>query len=311
MLKWIRRSIVTLAVGSAVVAYAWLGVFTVNPDEQAVVLRLGIYDRTLGEGIKWHAPFVEQVYQRQVTTTVEQEFGYRVTDPGPPPVSEDRPEERRMLSSDANIVDVEFVVQYRISNLKDYLFGVPDPPAVLADTAQAVMREEVAQRPVDEVLTEGRGVIEVAAKDRIQELLDTYGVGIEVQNLKLSQVDVPEEVKEAFADVASAEQDREREILDARGYADQVVPRARGEKEEILNQARAYEATRTQTAIGEASKFTALLEQYRKAPQVTRQRLYLETLEEILPRMEKVIIDQKVSDRVLPYLPLGPRGVQR
>jgi membrane protease subunit HflK len=309
MLKWIRRSVVTLAILAAALAYGYLGVFTVSPDEQAVVLRLGVYNRTLGEGIKLHAPFLEQVYKRRVTTTVEREFGYRVTDPGPPPVSEDRPEERRMLSSDANIVDVEFVVQYRIRDLEDYLFGVPDPPAVLADAAQAIMREEVAKRPVDEVLTEGRGVIELAAQQRIQELLDTYGVGIEIQNLKLGQVEVPEEVKEAFADVASAEQDRERQILDARGYADQVVPRARGEKEEMLNAARAYAATRTQTAIGEAAKFTALLEQYRRAPQVTRQRLYLETLEQIMPQMEKVIIDESHASKVLPYLPLGRRGV--
>lgn len=310
MLKLLTRSVVVLAILAGGLAYAAVGFYQVAPDEEAVVLRLGRYDRTRGEGFHWHAFGLETVEKRQVTVTQEEEFGFRTVQRGPPPTYEDRPIERRMLSGDANIIDVEFVVQYRIVDLAAYLFGVPDPSAVIRDAAQAVMRAEVGKRPVEDVMTGQRALVEVEARDRLQATLDAYGVGVRIQNVQLQDVAVPDEVKEAFADVASAEQDRERMILDAQGYAQQVVPRARGEAQEMLNQARAYRAMRTEVARGEADRFTTLLTEYRKAPQVTRQRLYIETLEAIMPSMEKVIIEEGHADKVLPYLPLTRRRVQ-
>lgn len=308
MLKALTRSAVALVLLGLAAAYAVVGYYEVAPDEQAVVLRLGSYQRTAMPGPHWHARWFEVVELRAVTVTIEEEFGFRTTSSGPPPVYEDRPAEKRMLSGDTNTVDVEFVVQYRINDLRAYLFNVRDSAATIRDVAQASMREVVATRPIDDVVTEAKGVIQFEARERIQSSLDRYGAGVEIQNVQLQDVEPPDEVKEAFADVASSEQDRERMVLEAQGYADQVVPRARGEAQELLNSARAYRETRTQQARGESVRFNALLEEYRKAPAVTRQRLYLETLEQILPNMDKVIIEEGPAENILPYLPLGRRG---
>ncbi len=308
MLKWLARSVVALVVLGLVFVYVSVGFYTVGPNEQAVVLQLGSYSRTVGPGLHWHARWLEVVEQRAVTVTVEEEFGYRTVDSGPPPVYEERPVEKRMLSGDTNTVDVEFVVQYRIVDLREYLFSIRSSAATIRDVAQAAMREVVATRPIDDVVTEAKGDIQVEARQRIQETLDRYGAGVEIQNVQLQDVEPPDEVKEAFADVASSEQDRERMVLEAQGYADQVVPLARGEAQELINTARAYRETRTQQARGEADRFSALLAEYQKAPEVTRRRLYLETLERILPHMDKVIIESGPSEKVLPYLPLGRRS---
>jgi membrane protease subunit HflK len=299
-----------LAVLVAFSVYAAFGFYEVAPDEQAVVLRLGRYARTAGPGLQWHAALIEEVERRRVTVTLEEEFGYRTIDPGPPAVYEEQPDEKRMLSGDTNVVNVEFVLQYRISDLARYLFDVEDVPQVVRDVAEAVMREVVAQRPIDDVLTEVKGPIEDEAEQLIQQVLDSYGAGVSIQNVRLQDVEPPDEVKAAFADVVGAEQDRERLILEAQGYADEVVPKARGAAEATLNQAQAYQEAKVLRARGEAERFKALLTEYRKAPQVTRERLYLETLEEILPLMDKVIIEQDQGERVLPYLPLGRRGRQ-
>jgi membrane protease subunit HflK len=292
-------------------AYVSMGFVQIEPDEQGVVLLLGRFVRTLEPGPRWHARWLERVEKRRVTVTLEQEFGYRTVAPGPPPEYEDRPEEKRMLTGDANLADVEFVIQYRISDLAKYLFKVKDVPKVIRDVSQAAMREVVAKSPIDDVLTAVKGPIQDEARERIQEVLDSYVTGVLIQTVQLQDVEPPDPVKDAFADVASAEQDRERLILEAQGYADQVVPRARGEVQELLNQAQAYRETRVLLSRGEAKRFKAMLSEYERAPEVTRERLYLETLEAILPRMEKVIIEEGHSEKVLPYLPLGRKEVVR
>jgi membrane protease subunit HflK len=297
-----------LAIAAAVAVWAWAGLLEIQPDEQAVVLRLGRYHRTLGPGLRWHALGVERVERRRVTPTLEEEFGYRTVSAGPPPQYEERPDERRMLSGDANVVDVEFAVQYRIVDLRAFLFGLTDPRAVVRDAAQGVMREVVAERPIDDVLTAVKGPIEQEAQRRLQDRLDGYGAGLAVQSVRLQDVEPPDPVKEAFADVTGAEQDRERQILDAQGYADEVVPRARGEARALVAESEGYREQRVSQARGESQRFTALLEEYRKAPEVTRERLSLETLEQVLPKMEKVIIEEGQSEKLLPYLPLGRRG---
>jgi membrane protease subunit HflK len=292
-------------------AYVSMGFVQIEPDEQGVVLLLGRFVRTLEPGLRWHARWLEHVEKQRVTVTLEQEFGYRTVAPGPPPEYEDRPEEKRMLTGDANLADVEFVIQYRITDLAKYLFKVKDVPGVIRDVSQAAMREVVAKSPIDDVLTEVKGPIQDEARQRIQEVLDSYATGVLIQSVQLQDVEPPDPVKDAFADVASAEQDRESLILEAQGYADQVVPRARGEVQELLNQAQAYRETRVLVSRGEAKRFKAMLSEYERAPEVTRERLYLETLEAILPRMEKVIIEEGHSEKVLPYLPLGRKEVVR
>ncbi|MEE9279793.1 MAG: FtsH protease activity modulator HflK [Myxococcota bacterium] len=311
-MKLVRRYAVVLVLMAAVGGYLSMGVYEVKPDEQAVVLRLGAYDRTSESGLQWYAPWLERVEIQRVTVTREEEFGYRTITPGPPAQYEDQPEEKRMITGDENLVSLEFVVQYRIASLRDYLFNVAPPVEDLVrDVSQAAIRAVVGQRRTDEVLTEARGPIEVSTHQRIQDVLDGYGAGIRIQSVQLQDVQPPESVKEAFAEVTSAEQDRERMVLEARGYADKVVPEARGAAAELLNQARGYKESHVLRAQGEADRFLALLTEYRKAPEVTRSRLYIETLEEILPRMEKVIMEQGNTDRILPYLPLGRRDGAR
>ncbi len=291
--------------------YGYFGVVRIAPDEQAVVLRLGRYHRTLEPGVRFHAPLLERVEARRVTATEELEFGFRTKSAGPPPVFESVPSEYRMITGDKNLVNLEFVLQYRISDLRDYLYSLAEPrEVVVRDAAQAAMRAVVARFEVDGVLTGDKSAIEEQARVETQAALDGYRAGIEVLRLKLQDVSPPEEVKDAFDEVARAEQDRERAILEARGYADRVVPIARGEAEEIINRARAYRQSAILGARGEADRFLAVLAEYRKAKDVTRQRLYLETMEEILPPLEKIILEKGQADRVLPYLPMSRRAVQ-
>lgn len=293
----------------AVAGYAALGSFQIEPDEEAVVLLLGRHVRTVGPGLHFHAPPLEKMEKRR-TNLQREEFGFR-TLRAEPQQYEEHPEERRMFTGDQNIVEVEFIVQHRIVDLASYLFRARRVEEILRDIAQSAMREAVASRPIDAVLREQRSQIAAEAKLRIQELSDEYELGLDIETVELQEVNVPDAVQAAFRDVASAQQDRERLILEAQGYADQIVPEARGEAEAMVNEAQAYRDSLLLEAQGEANRFSALVVEYQKAPEVTRERLYIETLEQILPGMEKIIIEEGHAERVLPYLPLGPRGVVR
>jgi membrane protease subunit HflK len=311
-LKLARRFATLLILMGAIGIYGFRGIYEVEPDEEAVVLRLGTWDRTSEPGLHWYAPWLERAEIHRVTVTREEEFGFRTLTPGPPAQYEDQPEEKRMITGDENLVSLEFVVQYRIASLRDYLFSVKPPVEDLVrDVSQEAIRAVVGRRLTDEVLTEARGPIEASTRQRIQTVLDSYGAGIYIQSVQLQQVQPPDPVKDAFAEVTSAEQDRERMVLEARGYADKVVPEARGSAAEMLNQAQGYKESHVLLAQGEGDRFRALLVEYRKAPKVTRSRLYIETLEEILPQMDKVIMEQGNTDRILPYLPVGRRGGTR
>jgi membrane protease subunit HflK len=306
--KLLKRAAIVVVLLAVAGLYIAAGLFEVAPDEEAVVLRLGRYARTEGPGLRWRALGLEKLEKRQVTVTQTEEFGFRTVSPGPPRDYEERPEEKRMLTGDENVVDVEFVLQYRIVDLPKYLFAVQDVPQIIRDVAESAVREVVAGRPIDTILTEARGPIEDEAEILIQSLLDRYEAGIEVQNVQLQDVEPPDPVKDAFADVVTAKQDRERMILEAQGYGDQVVPQARGEAKKLVNQAQGYRDSEILEARGRADRFRALYEEYRKAPEVTRERLYLETLDEVLPGVEKVILEEGQADNVLPYLPLPRRG---
>ncbi|MFI5314915.1 MAG: FtsH protease activity modulator HflK [Myxococcota bacterium] len=292
--------------------WALRGFYDVAPDEQAIVLRLGRYDRTVDPGrVHWYAPGIEMLLKQRVTTTLREEFGYRSKGATGAEV-EEHPEEKRMLTSDENLVDVDFVVQYRISDVRDYVlnFRPEEREQVIREASRSVVRAVVAQNPVDQVLT-ARGLIHDTAREQLQATLESYRVGVRVENIQLQDVAAPEPVREAFADVASAQQDRERAVLEAQGYADKVVPEARGRSEEKVNLAHAYHEKRILEAQGESAGFRAVLGEYKKSPEVTRQRLYLETLEAILPKMDKVILEKGTTDQLVPYLPLGRREVPR
>ncbi len=294
---------------AAVGAYGWVGLYQVEPDEQAVVLRLGRYWVTQGPGLQWHAKWIDRLEIRPVTVTFREEFGYTTSEPGVE-YQDDPEQQRRMITGDTNLVNVQFVVQYRISNLKDYLLNVAASEVVIRDTAEAAIRAVIGGEPIDGVLTGLKAKIASDTQRQIQMILDEYGAGIDVRSVQLQDVQPPDPVKEAFAEVTSAEQDRERMVLEAQGYADKILPEARGAAAQVLNQAHAYKEARILRAQGQADSFNAVLTEYKKAKDVTRMRLYMETLEEILPRMDKVILEEGQGGNVLPYLPLGRRGAR-
>ena len=308
-MKLLARFGALLLIPVLIGVYLVLGYYQLEPDEEAVVLRFGRHVDSVGPGPHFRLLFIESVERERVIVERE-EFGFRTIDPNPPQQYEDRPDEKRMLTGDSNLVDLEFVVQWEISKIADYRFRADRVPELIRDAAQAAVREIIAQRPIDDIITKQKGPIAEEAKAVMQSILDDYGAGVDILLVQLQEADPPDEVKAAFRDVISAEQDKQRLILEARGYADQVVPVARGEAQALINEAKAYRETRILEARGEANRFNALLAEYRKAPEVTRERLYIETLEEILPGMEKVIVEEGHAERVLPYLPIG-RGRDR
>lgn len=305
----VLRTLPVLVLLIALGLWGFTGFYDVAPDEQAVVLRLGRYVRTVGPGrFLWHARGLETVWKQRVTTKLTEEFGFRTKSLGE---TEEHADEKRMLTGDENLVDVDFVMQYQIGNLRDWLFGIrsDERQAVIRDATRATVRAVVARNPFEVVQTQ-RGALHEEIRTQLQALLDSYHAGVIVQSVQLQDVDPPEPVREAFADVTSAAQDRERLVLEAQGYADRVVPEARGRAAEALNQASGYRERRILEAQGEAMKFAPLLTEYTRAPEVTRQRLYLETMEQILPKMEKLIMEEGSTERVVPYLPLERRGAK-
>ncbi len=295
---------------AAVVALAalglWLasGFYRVGPEEQGVVLRFGKLDRLTGPGLNYRLPWpIEEVLTPQVTRVNRIEVGF--TSAGPRGARRELPEEALMLTGDENIVDINFVVLWRIADAAQYLFNIRDPEATVKAAAESVMREIIGQTPIVQATTEGRRAIEARARETLQQLMLEYGAGIEIQEVQLQKADPPAEVIDAFRDVQRAQADREREQNIAEAYANDVIPRARGEAERLLQDAEAYRQEVIARAAGEAQRFKTILEEYTKARDVTVQRLYLETMEEVLKGMTKVIVESQAGvGSVVPYLPL-------
>lgn len=285
--------------------YALTGIYIVGPDERAVVLRFGEVVREGGPGPGYHLPWpVEEVYKPSVTQIRKEEFGFRSVLGG----ARDQPTEALMLTGDQNIVKLQFIVQYRVQQgpqgARNFLFNVRDPSSAVRGAGEAAMREVIGGATIDDALTQGREQIQVQAQRNLQAILDTYEAGIEVMTVKLMNVDPPSEVEDAFKDVISAQQDAERMINNANGYANAVIPQARGEAAQLLNEAKAFKAGKVEEATGMAQRFIALHEEYAKAPDITRQRLYLEVLEDVLPRIHTILLDGEAGRDVVPYLPL-------
>jgi membrane protease subunit HflK len=291
--------------------WALTGIYTVQPDERGVVLRFGRAVRETGPGPHWRIPWpIEQVLKPSVTQIRKEEIGFRTVAYGPPARYEDVDDEALMLTGDENIVKLLFIVQYKVRDdaegATDFLFNVRDPRDTVRASAEAAMREVIGRSSIDGVLTEAKEQVQQDAHAELQGILDRYDVGIEVMTVKLQDVDPPDQVSDAFKDVISAQQDRERLINEARGYANDVVPKARGDAAQIVNDAQGYAEAKVREATGVAARFVALYDEYAKAKDVTRQRLYLETMEEILPRANKIILDDGAAKQAVPYLPLDP-----
>jgi membrane protease subunit HflK len=312
--RWRLNPLFLLAI--VLVIWALSGIYIVSPDERGIVLRFG---RVVGEtepGPHYHLPWpIEQVLRPSVTAIRKEEVGFRTIDVGPPARYDEIDAEALMLTGDENIVKLEFIVQYKVradaTGATEFLFNVRDPQQALRAAAEAAMREVVGRTDIDQVLTEGKEGVQLEAQRVLQQILDRYGTGIEVVTLKLQDVDPPDQVSDAFKDVISAQQDKEKLINEARGYANDVVPRARGQAAQIQNEAEGYREAKVREATGIAQRFVALQEEYTKAKDVTRQRLYLETMEDILPDMNKIVLDDLAAKQAVPYLPLDPYLLRR
>jgi len=301
------------------VLYLGSGFFIVAPDQRGVVVRFGKVVRDVGPGPGYHLPWpFEEVLRPSVTQVRKEEFGFRTVDVGPPASFRDVDQEALMLTGDENIVKALFIVQYKVkpdpNATADFLFNVRDPQETVRAASEAAMRQVIGSNKIDDALTEDRERIQLEAQAVLQGILDGYGSGMQVETVKLQDVDPPDQVSDAFKDVISAQQDRERLINEARGYANDVVPKARGQAAQLLNEAEGYRLAKIQEAQGAAQRFVSLYDEYSKAKDVTRLRLYLEAMEEILPRIDKIVIDEKAGERTVPYLPLDQmlrlRGVQ-
>lgn len=284
--------------------------YTVGADSEAVVLRFGKFLKTVEPGLHFKLPFgVDTVTIVPTRRQLKLEFGFGT--PGyltnPIQIGEDPEAERSMVTGDLNAVLVEWVVQYRIEDPKQYLFEVRNPGVTLRDLSEAAMREVIGDRTVDEVITIGRQDIEIEALARMQELSRRYHLGIRVDQVQLKNVNPPSQVQASFNEVNKAQQDRENAINIANGEYNKVVPKAKGQADQTVQAAEGYRYKRVNEAEGDVAAFSAVLQQYIKAPEITRSRLYLETMSEVLPQTgQKIIVDDSLR-QLLPVLPLSTK----
>ena len=290
-----------------VIIWALSGLYRVLPDEQGVVLRFGKFVSTTQPGLNYHIPFpIESALTPKVTKVNRIDIGFRserdtgFTSSG----VADVPEESLMLTGDENIVNIDFSVFWVIKDAGKFLFKIQDPQGTVKAAAETAMREVIAKSRIQPILTEGRSAIEIESQAIIQNILDEYNSGIEVTQVQTQKADPPDQVIDAFRDVQAARADMERSKNEAEAYANDVIPRARGEAAKILQAAEAYKKEVVAKAEGEASRFLSIYNEYAKAKKVTQERMYLETMEKVLADINKIIIDQNSGSGVVPYLPL-------
>ena len=304
-LRYLQNHLSKIIVILLVLLAGFTSTHTIGPEEEGVVLRLGKYNRTLNPGLNFIAPFwVEKMYKIPVQRQLKQEFGFRTVASGTRTTYSKGPygDESMMLTGDLNLADVEWVVQYRIVDSYKYLFRVRNAEKTLRDMSEAVVRKVVGDRTVNEVLTVGRQEIASTVEVLLQDMCNEYENGIRIDQVVLQDVNPPDPVKPSFNAVNQAQQERETLINQAESEYNREVPRARGEAREIIQLAEAYALTRVNAALGETARFNSLFEEYIKAPEVTKKRIYLETMEEIMPKIgNKVIVDEN-GNNVLPLL---------
>jgi membrane protease subunit HflK len=305
--------------GAVAALWAATGLYVVEPGEQGVVRQFGKEVARTEPGLNWRWPYpIQRVDIVSIDVVRRIEIGFRTVGRGlargadGAPVPFGAAEARRvqaealMLTGDENIVDAQMIVQYRVLDPSKYLFRLRDPERVLRAAAEVALRSTVGGSTIDDVLTVGRLQVQDDTSKYLQQLMDDYESGLLITEVKLQTVDPPDQVKDAFAEVVRAREDREKLINEARGYREDVLPKARGAAEKLLREAEAYREERTLRAQGDAARFTALATAYRQAPRVTRDRLHLETIERVLGKSEKVLVDGGIGEGVLPILPLRP-----
>lgn len=303
----IPKNLVLLGVVGVVVLFIiFTSFFTVDTEEAGVILRFGKYSRTVDPGLRFKLPLVESVYKIPVRRQLKEEFGFRTVEGGVRTqyAKSKYLEESLMLTGDLNAAQVEWIIQYRIRDAYQYLFRVRNADKTFRDMNEAVMREVVGDRTINEVLTIGRQEIATAVEVKLQELANQYELGLQVEQVVLQDVNPPEEVKASFNEVNEAEQEREKLINQARSEYNRVIPKARGDADKVIEEAHGYATERVNRAGGEAARFNSLFGEYQKAKEVTRQRIYLETMNKVMQKVgRKLITDDKASG-ILPLFDL-------
>ncbi len=311
MWQRVRRWGVGRSIGIVVgiVAVIWLlsGIYTVGPGEVAVVRQFGREVAQTGPGLNYHLPGpIQRADKVNMAQIRRAEIGFRtVVIPGRPAKHEPRLVEALMLTGDENIADIQVLVQYRVRDASEFLFKVRAPEQALRAATEVALRGVIGKTSIDDAMTVGRPQVEADTRDFLQRLLDDYHTGLQVVEVKLLVVDPPDEVKDAFHEVVRALEDRDRLTREAEGYAEDLVPKARGDAEREIKAAEAYKEARVSRAQGDTAKFLEVLEEYQKAKDVTRERLYLETIEVVLSEVEIFVIDpQAGGGNLLQFLPL-------
>ena len=294
-------SLIGVAVIAVVLAGAWglAGFYIVDPAEEAVVLRFGEYRVTNGQGLHWAPYFVDRVEKINVEQIRNQEIGFRSSGGSQSPVAH----ESLMLTEDENIIDIKFSIQYRVNDARFYLFNVLDPELTLRQATESAVREVVGRSGMDFVITAGRDVVAAETATLIQEILDRYEVGLNITSVNMQDAQPPAQVQDAFFDAVKAREDQERIINQAAAYKADIVPKARGDSNAMFERAEAYRQRVIAQADGETDRFLKVLTEYRKAPAVTRERLYLETIEQVMANSSKVLVDLQGGNNLM-ILPL-------
>jgi membrane protease subunit HflK len=300
-----KKPIILFIIG-AIIVWALSGFYRVDADEQGVVLRFGKYTNMTQPGLNYHLPYpIESVMTPKVTRVNRVDIGFRSSgDVSRSGAISEIKEESAMLTGDENIVDINYSVFWVIKDAGKYLFNVQDPQGTIKAVAETAMREIIARKKIQSILTQGRTDIETEAHKIMQQILDQYNSGVEVTQVQAQKSDPPAQVIDSFRDVQAAKADKERQQNEAQAYANDVIPRARGEAAKIVQDAEAYKREVVAQAEGEASRFIAIYNEYAKAKTVTQERIYLETMEKVLSGVNKIIIDKQSGSGVVPYLPL-------
>ncbi len=306
MFQWFfnkRRFVLLIFIALLVLLWLGSGLYMVQPGEEGVVQTFGRFSGVTTPGLNYHLPWpIQRVTVVDLESIRRVEIGFRTVSP-----------ERRqavlnealMLTADENIVQVELLVQYRVANSQDFVFNVQDPEDVLLTSAEVGLRSTVGQMTIDAVITEERARVQDETRAFLSQLLDDYQTGIQVTDVRLQVADPPEEVRDAFQEVVRALADRERLINEAEAYQNDIVPRARGEKQRLIEEATAFKEQQILQATGDTQRFLSVLEAYRQAPEVTRERLHIEAMERILDKVGLILLDEEtVGNQVLPFLPL-------
>jgi membrane protease subunit HflK len=301
-----RSGLLWVAGGLGVLVMLLSMLYQVQPEEVGVVVRLGRYVRTTEPGLRAKIPFVEQVYKIPVQRQLKEEFGFRTTEAAVRSVfsQTDFGEESIMLTGDLNVAVVEWIVQYRVADPYQYLFKVRNVTGTFRAMNEAVMRQVVGDRTVTEVLTIGRQAIETRVEELLRALTQQYEMGITIEQVVLQDVNPPDPVKPSWDEVNQAQQQRDRMINEARAEYNKVIPRAKGEAQQAVLEAEGYSLNRVNRAQGESARFQSIQEAYRRAPDVTRRRLYLETMERVLPRIGGKLYLDPAARGLVPLLPL-------